>query len=397
MYYKLQANFLFDPKAGFLPKGIVVLNEEGMIVEIAKPDSYAHQDLQHYKGILCPGLVNSHCHIELSHLKGKLTGGNGLVSFLAPINTIRNTFEKSMILSAMEAAEEEMYQNGIVAVGDISNEAISFDLKAKRRLYYHTYIELFGLENQEAVAEASINKGKEIYAQLPEGLKGSLTPHAPYTVSPTLYHKIDAFNRQIPSPTSIHNQESLSERELFMTGRGAFYDLFLNNFNVDLDHIFDCPKSHSIQYTLGSFPSGNRTLLVHNTFTTAKDIAYAHQTNDQIYWCFCPNANLYIENALPNFELFRQANARITVGTDSYGSNWQLCILEELKVIQKHAPQIPLEELLTWATINGADFMGISDCYGSLEVGKSPGIVLLENVDLENKVLRPESRARRLM
>jgi len=122
----------------------------------------------------------------------------------------------------------------------------------------------------------------------------------------------------------------------------------------------------------------SKTLFVHNTMTTAADIAAAHQWSDKVFWATCANANLYIENRLPNYQLFLDADARMTIGTDSLTSNWQLSILDEMKTISKYQSYIPFETLLRWATLNGAEALGYENEIGSIEVGKTPGLNLLD-------------------
>jgi cytosine/adenosine deaminase-related metal-dependent hydrolase len=97
--------------------------------------------------------------------------------------------------------------------------------------------------------------------------------------------------------------------------------------------------------------------------------------NNQVFWASCPNANLYIENSLPDYSVFLDTNAKVTLGTDSLTSNWQLSIWEEIKTIQKYASYAPLETIIRWATINGAQALGYEDRLGSIEVGKTPGLV----------------------
>ncbi|HUR31557.1 MAG TPA: amidohydrolase family protein, partial [Saprospiraceae bacterium] len=92
----------------------------------------------------------------------------------------------------------------------------------------------------------------------------------------------------------------------------------------------------------------------------------------------CPNANLYIENRLPRYASFIEADARMTIGTDSLTSNWQLSVLEEIKTIAKYQSIIPFDMLLQWATWNGAKALGKDDLFGSLEKGKSPGLLNLK-------------------
>ncbi|MFN0214191.1 MAG: amidohydrolase family protein, partial [Saprospiraceae bacterium] len=123
-----------------------------------------------------------------------------------------------------------------------------------------------------------------------------------------------------------------------------------------------------------------RSIFVHNTLTSKANIEAAHAWSPNVFWATCPNANLYIENRLPDYKAFIQTNARVTIGTDSLTSNWQLSILEEMKTIARYQSYVPFDTLLRWATLNGAQALGFDDTLGSLEVGKTPGIVLIEGV-----------------
>jgi cytosine/adenosine deaminase-related metal-dependent hydrolase len=128
----------------------------------------------------------------------------------------------------------------------------------------------------------------------------------------------------------------------------------------------------------------NKLILVHNTVTTKEDIEFAQQTNKELYWCLCPLANLYIENTLPDVNLLYASNCKLVVGTDSLASNDHLSIWDELSVLHAHFPTIPLEEKLRWATSNGAEALGMNSTLGSLENGKQPGIVFIENFNIEH-------------
>ena len=117
---------------------------------------------------------------------------------------------------------------------------------------------------------------------------------------------------------------------------------------------------------------------MHNTQTRAEDIRAAQAWGaERVFWASCPNANLYIENRLPDYRAFFETDARLTLGTDSLSSNWQLSILEEMKTIARYQSCIGWETLLRWATLNGAEALGMSERLGSIEAGKRPGINLL--------------------
>jgi cytosine/adenosine deaminase-related metal-dependent hydrolase len=115
---------------------------------------------------------------------------------------------------------------------------------------------------------------------------------------------------------------------------------------------------------------------VHNTFTKEEDMSEAISNFDKLYWCTCPKANLYIENQLPNYQQFVDAQAKMTIGTDSLASNDTLSILEEMKTIQAH---VSLELLMEWACKNGAEFLGL-DALGTFQKGKMPGINYINHI-----------------
>ena len=231
---------------------------------------------------------------------------------------------------------------------------------------------------QEDDAEREFDKYKAVYDALPlaEGSKKNVVPHATYSVSKNLFNKINATNSDSNITVSIHNQETQPEQDLFLEGKGAFYE-FYGKFGISLDKFKPNHKS-AIHYALENMNPKARTLFVHNTLTSQSDIEAAQAWSPNVFWATCPNANLYIENRLPNYQNFIRTNARLTIGTDSLTSNWQLSVLEEMKTIQRFQSYVPFETILKWATLNGAQALGFDDTLGSFEIGKTPGINLLD-------------------
>jgi len=395
---KMQADYIFPINRPPVKNGIVVLTEDGYIQEVANEGDFPDEEITRYRGVLCPGFINAHCHLELSHLKGAIPAGTGLLGFLKPIGELRKSFDEVDILKEIEAGEKEMIKNGIVAVGDISNTPHTIERKRQGNLDYHTFLEIFGLN--PARADLSIGLGKELFAGFApsNGNICSIVPHAPYSVSGNLLRQIEAFSAvHGGGVVSIHNQECLEEEELFRFGTGEFVEFYHTIGMGKITDFFTPPGTSSLYYVLSHLEGNCKLLLIHNTYTSAEDIAFAHASyHNDIYWCFCPNANLYIENRLPDFEQFMRNRCQIVIGTDSLTSNRQLCILSELKTIALNAPQIPLSELLTWATLNGATALGFEKTLGSFETGKKPGVVLIENLNTETLELQEHSTARRV-
>jgi cytosine/adenosine deaminase-related metal-dependent hydrolase len=151
---------------------------------------------------------------------------------------------------------------------------------------------------------------------------------------------------------------------------------------LHLDISFYKPSAtKSLQSYLSHFLPNQSLILVHNTNTTKDDllsIANCQLPVVNLFFCVCPNANLYIGNPLPDIVLLRQYNAAITIGTDSLASNHQLSVLAEMQTLHRHFPQLEKKELLQWATLNGAQALQLDDVLGSFEPGKKPGVLIVD-------------------
>ena len=373
---KITADFIFPVGSRPIEKGVVVVDSRGKILSLDRREQHDSASLEHYKGVIVPGFVNTHCHLELSHMKGVAGTGTGLIPFITAVVQQRD-FPKEQILEAIAKADREMHENGIVAVGDISNVTDTFEIKSRSSIRYYTFVEMFDFLQDER-AESVFNQYKVVYdaLQTPKGDRKSAVPHAPYSVSKSLFKLIRKCNSGGKNATiSVHNQETQAEDDLFRYGKGDFFP-FYGKFGVSLEQFRPSRKS-SIFYLLKNGNPRQRNLFVHNTLTSREDIDAAHKWSDHVYWATCPNANLYIENRLPDYSKFISAKARMTIGTDSLTSNWQLSVLEEMKTIARYQSYVGFETLLRWATLNGAQALGFEKDLGSIEVGKQPGLNLL--------------------
>ena len=125
----------------WLPEGTVLdVSENGTIVSILDGP---HPDATFYEGVLAPGFVNAHCHLELSHMKGVVPERTGLIPFLKTIPRHRNDFSEAEKATARQKAFDEMRSNGIVAVGDIANTTDTLDLRAQDKMHFHSFKIIF--------------------------------------------------------------------------------------------------------------------------------------------------------------------------------------------------------------------------------------------------------------
>lgn len=371
----ITATKIFSGKEYLRDDSVLVLDDQNRILDIIPANTINEDKIERFKGIITPGFINTHCHLELSHLKSKITKGTGIVDFGLNIIKSRNELAEEHQIEYMQQADQLMLKEGIVAVGDISNTTLSLTTKQQSTIYYHTFVELIALNPERA--NLVFSDGKKI-VQVFENkqLSASLAPHAPYTASLELIQQISNDCQASHQPTSIHNQESRTENEFFRYKTGDYLKLY-STLNIPIDYFKASGKS-SLQTVITSFNKVVNTLLVHNTFSDQKDVAVAQKQHSKLYWCLCPNANLYIENSLPNISLLNANHCTITIGTDSLASNSNLSIIDEINCLLIHQPTITLDVLLKASTFNGAKFLGLENVFGLIEKNRRPGINLIE-------------------
>jgi cytosine/adenosine deaminase-related metal-dependent hydrolase len=371
-YIKFQADQIFDGYR-LLTGKVLVLREDGTVENLV-PAEEAGGDIRYKKGVLSPGFVNCHCHLELSHLKGRIEEGTGLPRFVQSVMRNR-TPEPGIVQQSIVDAETEMRNNGIVAVGDICNGTDTIHQKLKKNLAYYNFIEVMGADLQRV--ETNFLKYEQLFhhfSQKPDLGHVSLTPHSPYSLADSLFKKVAEYPGL--GPLSMHNQETSEENEWFRQKTGAFVKMF-RDMGISQESFQPSGKS-SLQTVLPQLPPVRPLLLVHNVFTSGEDIRFAVGSHPQVYWCLCPNANHYITRNLPPVPVFMKQGATMVLGTDSLASNHKLSLWSEIQKLRDSFPEIPLETFLSWATINGARALQMDAALGSFEKGKKPGLVIID-------------------
>jgi cytosine/adenosine deaminase-related metal-dependent hydrolase len=284
-----------------------------------------------------------------------------------------------------------MYKEGIVLCADICNTSETFTIKKESRIRYINLLEVFGLDPEKAVRRMDeIMKVAQTAGKT--DLQFSLVPHSAYSMSLTLLRLLrqESKNNRV---TSIHFMETAGEEIFLENQSGPLMSSYRRSELIPSR--LETPESHT-DVILNEITRSGNLILVHNTFANRKIIRTVNE-RENIYWCLCPNSNIFIENNVPPLMLFVEEACDIVIGTDSLASNTDLSILAELKTLQFNFPDIPLRDLVKWATINGARALGEEAQYGSIEIGKKPGLLLLENVDLQNMKLLPDSFVTRLI
>ena len=337
-------------------------------------------------GALVPGFVNAHCHVELSHLHKKFRKGTGMAGFIDQINELRDWAGREAKAQLVQEWMDKMWADGVSAMADISNDDSSFDVKSGHKMYTRTFLEVFGSEPHmcEGVMAEVTELGRVADKA---GIDAAPTPHSCYTMSPQLL-SASAAAGLAKGYLSYHSQESQEEEDLLRSGSGAMYE------NRRRSGMSTPPVTgeSSLKYFLDRLadakpaPYDEHILLVHNVCLAQDDIDAAKKVMNNVYWAVCPLSNIFIHNALPPIPLMRRNGLAITLGTDSLSSNDDLDMVKEMYCLHANFPEVPMSEILTWASLNGAAFLSKEDTLGSLSAGKKPGVVRISEIDGEGFV-----------
>jgi cytosine/adenosine deaminase-related metal-dependent hydrolase len=389
---RFAAQYIVTNSGPSLKRAVITTEDDGTIISIedTKGDLKEKHSIEFYNGIIIPGFVNCHCHLELSHMKGYTAKGIGLGGFIQQIRSTRDTNEK-VLFSSVYSADNHMFDEGIVLCADVCNTSDSFNIKKESRIRYINLLEVFGLDPDKAGRRMDeINKVAGTAREM--NLPFSVVPHSAYSMSLTLFRllKSESLNNRV---TSIHFMETAGEKIFLKNHTGPLMSSYERSGLIPLR--FETAKSHADIVLNEITPSGN-LILVHNTFADNITIRKIKKRKN-LFWCLCPNSNIYIENKIPPLDLFIDEGCEIVIGTDSLASNENLSILEELKTLQFNFPDISIGDLVLWATLNGAKALGEEEQFGRIETGRKPGLLLLQDVDLQNMKLLPGSFVTRLI
>ena len=390
---RLTAEYVYTSGAsGVIKNGYVEFDEaDGTIVSVGECSA----DEQITPGALTPGFVNGHCHIELSHLHGKFRKGTGMAGFIDQINELRDWAGREEKVRLTRYWMDKMWADGVSAMADISNDDSSFDVKKSHDMYTRTFLEVFGSEPH--MCEGVMEEVTALNATADQaGIDAAPTPHSCYTMSPELL-SASAAAGLAKGILSYHSQESQEEEDLLRTGSGAMYENRRRSGMSTPPVTGESSLKYFIQRLASAVPApySQHILLVHNVCLTQDDIDAAKKVMDNVYWTVCPLSNIFIHNALPPIHLMRSNGLDIMLGTDSLSSNDDLDMVKEMFCIHQNFPEVPMSEILEWATLNGARFLKKDDVIGSLEVGKKPGIVRINNID-ENGCVTAASSSERI-
>ena len=364
---------------GSLERNIIVdVDSDGVITAVGRYENIDREaHVEFYPGILIPGMINAHCHLELSYLRGAIAEGGGYATFASEIGRVRGNFTTEERLRAASVADAMMWEQGIEAVADIANDDLVMDIKERSHIEYKTMFEFFGLNNHDTTPLETLASKYQ---------NASVTPHSTYSVQEQEFNHIC----QKYSPLlSLHFLES--ENEALLYEHKGSLAAWYSKMGWECEFLHHTTPAQRVANTI---TKGSRLLLVHATCATKSDVETIERALPKsATWVLCPESNRYISNLRPPVEMLKAMGANIAIGTDSLASARSLSMIDNMRLLG----DVSLECLLTYATTNGAKALGIEATKGSIEVGKRPGLVMLEGVDYNTMRLSSDARTYRLI
>jgi cytosine/adenosine deaminase-related metal-dependent hydrolase len=373
----LHADAVLPGDGDALRDGAVVVDERGTIVDVGPADDLVprHAGLarEPMRGVLMPGLVNAHTHIELSGLRGKVAGSAGFVPWVERFIGIRAGERPEEDEAAVEAGVVELERAGTVAVGEVTNTLAAVPALARHGIGGIVFHEVFGLDRERTLAKLR-SLEEHLATTLAEWPSADLAytpaPHTVYTTHPDAVRRTLELARARGVHTSVHLAEHAAERTFLAEGRGPFADLAKRlRFGVEG---FPVPGKGPIALASDLGLLASDVLLVHLTDARPEELAEVAASGAPVV--LCPRSNLYIEVKLPPLPEILRAGITPALGTDSLASNLSLDVLAEARALAERFPSISRRTLVEMATAAGARALGRADL-GRIAKGTTPGLV----------------------
>ena len=367
---------------------------EGKIVGVGPASelrsSYLAEIKDYGDSILCPALINTHSHLELSPLKWRLSPSGSFVDWVKALIEARDLIRPEEWETAISQAIKEMQENGIIAVGDVGNLDI-IPLFSSRKDSTWPFGGIFFQELVRPIpngANEIILLDPPFFEKVTESnnfsrssFQYAFSAHAPYSVAPSVLKAIKAWDKSHGMPFPIHVAESEEEIEFLQGGRGPLRELLKEKGHWPLN--YDIPKASPVRYLEALKLLDRHTVCVHCVQVDRYDISILAKTGASV--CLCPRSNVFLGVGVAPVEELHAAGVPLALGTDSLASNDRLSIFAEMASLSKLAPGLSPEAIFRAGTYGGAKALGISEKLGSLARGKTATFLALESGPIGNK------------
>jgi cytosine/adenosine deaminase-related metal-dependent hydrolase len=323
--------------------------------------------VERVRGVVLPGLVNAHTHLELSALRGCVPGGAGFVPWVEQLIGVRNEVQPESDAPAVERAVEELDAWGTVGVGEVTNSLAAVGALARRGLVGCVFHEVFGVERgplQERVAALPRMLEERLGTWPTPELTYAPSPHTLYTTHADVIRQLVRQGAERGLRLSLHLSEHPSERRFLETGDGPIAGWYETRLRLRRD-LLEWPGQSPVAFAVA----------VHLTDARPEELELVARRGSPVV--LCPRSNLFIETRLPPLLAMRAAGITPGLGTDSLASSASLDVLAEARALSDRFPSVPASELVSMATWGSARALGRRDI-GRVATGARPGLFAVD-------------------
>jgi cytosine/adenosine deaminase-related metal-dependent hydrolase len=317
--------------------------------------------------VILPGLANCHAHLELSWMRGLVPPAESMPKWAAALIALRRASPGDPPRPIQDAIRQAR-EFGTSLIGDVTNTLAACDAIADSALSATIFYELIGFNTADP-AEVVAAAQARIDGLSGGRLRGSVVPHAPYSVSPQLLENIAKASAL--RVVSVHLAESREELQFMRNGSGPWREL-LEQLGAWTGE-WHPPGGSPVDYLARCGLLHERLLAVHCVQLSDDDLARLRAADATVV--MCPRSNRWTGAGDPPVSRFYSSGVRVAIGTDSLASVQDLNVFAELAAARALTPAVPAAALLESATRHGADALGFGADLGTIEPGKRADLI----------------------
>jgi cytosine/adenosine deaminase-related metal-dependent hydrolase len=363
-----RARIVFPVSSPPVENGMACI-DQGKIVVLGKWDGRAATDLGDV--ILMPGLINAHCHLDYSVMRGAILSNTSFSQWVRRINELKRTLSDDDYLESIRSGFDELLRHGTTSVFNIESFPELMVRMPPPPIRTWWFYEMMDVRNR--IHTEDVVAGALSFFEDRAGWTGGfgLSPHAPYTTSPDLFRLARFCCEKYGMPLMTHLAESDEEFEMFRDASGPLHDFLKGLGRKMSDTGALTPVARLL--TENALPDGS--LLTHMNFLEEEDWGLLRGKNFSIIHCPC--CHEYFERAPFQMERFLREGFNICLGTDSLASNRSLNMFTEMRCAARRHPGVAPERILKMATINPAKAIGMGGRLGEISPGAEADLIAI--------------------
>ena len=316
--------------------------------------------------IVLPGLINAHCHLEYSLLRGVILPSRNFPQWIGRINALKRSLTDIDYVSGIEQGFHELRRYGVTTVLNILSAPQVMPLLSRPPIRSWFCLELIDVRPRPWIDDYAF--GSWLFFEPPKSWLGGfgLSPHAPYTTSAELYRLSNEYAQSLQMPLTTHVSESSAEYEMFALGRGELFD-FLQKMGRKMD---DCGAMSPLRYLLSSNLIGKHCVIVHANELDQADFALLAQPEwRSLSIVHCPKSHRFLHHNRFSMEKLCEIGLNVCIGTDSLASNDSLNLFSEMRTAHRNHPSLTSLDLVKMVTVNPAKALQQDDRLGRIAPG----------------------------